>query len=522
MDMRAIRWAVLTFAIILLLSMLPLKAEAEDDCGGIADKISHGGILWTENAIIVQGTAAPNLSDPDKPVSTIKREAQRAATLDAYAKVAGILAGISVTSDTLAADNPEVVSRIRAYVRHPQICKAKYYADGGVDIVVKVPLTGELAKALLPLAGSNVATSKCEFTGLVVDASDLPFAPGFAPRLLDPSGSVLFGQENVKKEVIAKQGVVKYVQSPSAVKKEIVGTKPLKVKAVGLGSLSPTDLVVDQKAASVLTGSPAFLGNGKVIIITPRIPRLECRDLAGKVKDRLVDWERRIVLVRGTGKVDFTRKLDNAVRLRMMERAAEVDAQRRLLEALLQIKVDGSKALKDAPRASKYIRGVVRNFVRCGTKYFRDGTAEVVLAAPIDGMASKAADLGKQGGPTLTVSKIDASGLIIDASGLKYNPILAPKLLAPDGTEIYGPDIVSKAYVHQYGVAGYRSSLDKAKSDKRIGQRPIIVNAGKVADDPSQLVLAAKDVNKLGQLKDMAGPLSQGRVIIVTENTADK
>ncbi|MCK5566112.1 MAG: hypothetical protein KAJ07_12790, partial [Planctomycetes bacterium] len=165
---------------------------------------------------------------------------------------------------------------------------------------------------------------------------------------------------------------------------------------------------------------------------------------------------------------------------------------------------------------------VVRNFVRCGAKYFRDGTAEVVLAAPIDGMASKAADLGKQGGPTLTVSKIDATGLIIDASGLKFKPILAPKLLAPDGTEIYGPDIVAKAYVHQYGVAGYRSSIDEAKSDKRIGQRPIIVDAGKVADDPSQLVLAAKDVNKLGQLKDMAGPLSQGRVIIVTENTADK
>jgi hypothetical protein len=522
MDMRAIRWAVLTLAIVWLLSMLPLKAGAEDDCGDIADKISHGGILWIENAIIVQGTAAPNLSDPDKPVSAIKREAQRAATLDAYTKVAGILAGISVTSDVLVADSPEVISRIQAYVQHPRICKTKYYADGGVDIVVKVPLTGELAKALVPLAGSNVAASESEYTGLVVDASNIPFAPAFAPRLLDHSGTVLFSQENVKMEVIARTCPVTYVRSPRAVKEEIVGAKPLKTKALGLGSLSPSDLVIDQKAASVLTGSPAFLGNGKVIIITPHIRRLECKDLAAKVEDRLVDWERRIVLVRGTGKADFTRTLDNAVRLRMMERAAEVDAQRKLLEALLQIKVDASKALRDAPRAAQYVRGVVRNSVRCGAKYYRDGSAEVVLAAPIDGMASKAADLGKKGGPTLTVSKIDATGLIVDASGVKFKPILAPTLLAPDGTEIYGPGIVAKAYVHQHGVVGYRSSLGKAKCDKRVGQRPIIIDAEKVADDPGQIVLAAKDVNKLGQLKDMAGPLRQGRVIIVTENTADK
>ncbi|MBW2340256.1 MAG: hypothetical protein JRF50_07910 [Deltaproteobacteria bacterium] len=522
MDMRAIRWAVLILAIMWLLSIAPLKAEAEDDCGSIADKISHGEILWTENAIIVQGTAAPNLSDPDKPVSAIKREAQRAATLDAYTKVAGILAGISVTSDTLAADSPEVISRIEAYVQHSKICKAKYYADGGVDIVVKVPLTGELAKALLPLAGSNVATSKSEFTGLVVDASDLPFAPALAPRLLDPSGSVLFSQGSVRVEVIEKQGAVKYVQSPRAVNKDFVGTKPLKIKAVGLGSLSPTDLVVDQKAASVLSRSPAFLGDGKVIIIIPLIQRLKCKDLAAKAKDRLVDWERRIVLVRGTGKVNFTNKWDNAVRLRMMERAAEVDAQRGLLETLLQIRVDGSKALKDEPRAPQYIKGVVRNSVRCSAKYFRDGTAEVVLAAPIDSMATEVANLGKQRGPTLTVSKIDATGLIIDASGLKFKPILAPKLLGPDGTEIYGPDIVAKAYVHQYGVAGYSSSVDEAMSDKRTGQRPIIVDAEKVADDPSHLVLAAKDMNKLGQLKDIVGLLSQGRVIIVTEHAANK
>jgi len=104
------------FVILCILFNMPYEAGAQDNCGGIADKVSHGFILWTENAIIAQGTAAPNLSDPDKPVSAIKLEAQRAATLDAYRKIAGILAGINVTNTAFAADSPHVISRINAYV----------------------------------------------------------------------------------------------------------------------------------------------------------------------------------------------------------------------------------------------------------------------------------------------------------------------------------------------------------------------------------------------------------------------
>ena len=82
--------------------------------------------------------------------------------------------------------------------------------------------------------------------------------------------------------------------------------------------------------------------------------------------------------------------------------------------------------------------------------------------------------------------------------------------------------MVSMAYALQYGVVGYRSSLEKAKSDKRTGNHPIIVHAGSIAENPSSLVLAAKDANKIAQLNNMAGPLSKGRVIIITKNTYDK
>lgn len=205
----------------------------------------------------------------------------------------------------------------------------------------------------------------------------------------------------------------------------------------------------------------------------------------------------------------------------MMERAAEVDAQRKLLETLLKIKIDGQKMLKDTASASQHAEGVILNAVRCSAKYFKDGTAEVVMAAPIDGLATISAGLGQKGGPLLTVSEIDATGLIVDATGLSFEPVLGPELLGSNGTELYAPDIVAVGYVHQYGVVGYRSSLEAAKADPRIGNNPVIVKALKVTARPGQLVLAAKDGEILKRLRTKSGLLSQGRVIIVADKITD-
>jgi len=206
----------------------------------------------------------------------------------------------------------------------------------------------------------------------------------------------------------------------------------------------------------------------------------------------------------------------------MMEKAAEVDAERKLLEIILNINVDGNKILKQTLNGSNQIGGGIKNAVRCSAKYFKDGTAEIVLAAPFDGMAYESAVAEKNEPSGMTVLESHETGLIIDASGLGFKPALAPKLLDPTGREIYSLNIVSTSYVRQYGVVGYRSSLDEAKADQRIGNDPIIVLADSIAKNESHLVLAAKDANKIGQIKHMAGPLAQGRVIIITKNTYDK
>ena len=509
---------MVTVCISLVLgSLLPVRA-AGDICADIADNIQHGGMIWSENAVVVQGTAAPDLSDPNRSVSVIKAMSKRAATLDAYRKAAGILSGVRVTSEMIGTDNARVMSRIQAYVRHGKVCKAKFYADGGVDVVVRLPISGAYAISQMPAAGSREATGASSYTSVIVDASALPFAPALAPRLLSEGGDVLFDESRLSPEVLKRRGAVVFVSEPGEMDADMTGNTPLRVKAVSLGAQSPSDIVLNAEAASELAGGPAFLGQGRVIIITGQSRRIDCQAMAGKVIQATVDWENKLVLAKGLGRVDFSKDMDDAVRIRLMERAAEVDAERRLLEAFLNLKITGKKTLGDTPGAAEQASGVIMNAIRCGAKYFRDGSAEVILAAPLDGMAVEGALLGTRPvAPAAVPAKTAVTGLVVDATGLDFEPVLAPQIHSPDGRALYGPETVARAYVQQYGVVGYSLSLAEAQGDTRVGDRPLTVRASRVAYyDKGILMLDSTGVAQIKQILSENGPLAQGRVIIVT------
>lgn len=509
----------------LLLLFIPLAAQSSDTpadnpCGPWAERVGHGGVVWTQNAVIVQGTASPGVSrNRKRSVAAIKQMAQRAATLDAYRKAAAVLSGVRITSETVAGDNVQTLSAIQAHVQRATICRAKYYADGGVDMVVKVPLSGIVTPAQLQTVGTEVATRPSPYTGLVLDATELAFAPSMAPKLLSPDGRLLFSEKTVARQVFAEGAAVRYIAGAETVPEDVVGRNPLKAHAIALGPGSPGELVVDPTAALVLLQSPAFLGLGKVVIrITdPEIPH--CRDLAGRVEDFLVDWEKRLVLARGKGKVNFSREFDTPTRLRMMERAAEVNAQQNLLRAFSSVAVEGGKTAAEMPESTRNLSGLVLNARRCDAKYYRDGSAEVVLAAPLDGLRMS----GMGASPSRTVSSspppmaaAEITGLIVDAAGLSFKPAVAPRLLDPDGDTVFSHFAVSRAYLDHYGAAAYRKSMKAARADSRAGAKPLTVRALRATDRPGELVLPESEASQVRQLGEVDGVLSRGRVIIVT------
>lgn len=501
-----------------------LSAEVLEGCNDIADKISHGGVIWTENAVVVQGTASPGLSrNKNLPLSVIKSSAQRAATLDAYRKIAAFLAGVRVTSENLAGESSKVVTEIQAYVRKAKICKTKYYADGGVDMVVMVPLSCEFSMDQLSDAGTNMACGTSEYTGLVIEAIDLSFAPALVPRFLSPSGNILFSQKNIDRGVLLKRGAVIYGKEETDNFTDIIGLKPLYARAIGTGSISPGDLVLDSEASDILKNQPLFLREGRVLILIKAPPNLDCKGLLSESGNYIIDWKRRFILASGKGKVDFERDVETATRIRMLERSAEVDAQNNLLKAFSSLRVYGQKSLNAFPDASRHITGVVINAIRCDARFYKDGTAEFFIAAPMDGIAVKGANLGSREEEEILIkSKSDATGVIIDSIGMDFKPVLAPRLYSSaDNSELYGPNSISKAYADYYGVAGYHSSIIESKSDTRIGTAPIVIKAMKVSNEEGVLIIGEKESETLRRIQSETDLLKRGRVVILTENTVE-
>jgi hypothetical protein len=111
------------------------------------------------------------------------------------------------------------------------------------------------------------------YTGLVVDASSLPFNPSAAPKILDEDGREIYGSAFLDKQWVEKQGVVGYVKSLDEAKASgRVANNPLVVKAVKAGGANNRDLTVAQEDARKireLAKNLNFLDQAKVMIIVP-------------------------------------------------------------------------------------------------------------------------------------------------------------------------------------------------------------------------------------------------------------
>lgn len=492
-----------------LLIILPASALAEG-CEDLAGRVGHGGILWTEEVVIVQGTAAPNLSMGSRNVNQIKMMSRRAAQIDAYRKAVAILSGVRVTSLADAQDIPRVVSAINGVVNSARVCKTKFYADGGVDVAISIPLTGAIADSDDESVGSEVATGASPYTGLIVDARALSFEPALIPRLLGDEGQILFDGRHLRRAVLDVGLPVRYVHADDAV--DDVGTNPFRTVALATGPLSPSDLVVDAEAAKLLAARPAFLGDGQIAIMIREPVATDCKSMASSVETVVTDWQARLLLARGHGQVDFSREQDEAVQMRMMERAAEVDAERLL--------VTGAAAIPGA-NATEPSRTALVNAVRCGARFFRDGKSEVVLAVPIDRLGLQvdwgvpdrmASDANEGEGPT---------GIVVDATAVEgFVPSIAPRLGATVGDVLYGPSHVSRTYGRMWGGAAYHTSVEAANADPRTGEHAVTVRATGLAEgDRSMLVIEPAGIDELRSMARQAGVLSRGAVAVVVDES---
>ena len=257
-----------------------------------------------------------------------------------------------------------------------------------------------------------------------------------------------------------------------------------------------------------------------------------------------VNWGGQLVRATGAGAPDL--KETNPAKARLgAERAALVDAMRNLLAQVQGIQIDATKKMSDAMADDKVkarVEGLLRGYRVAGKRYYADGGVEVDIEAPLalltevvdpdptpqqliaaapkaEGKDPKAADPKaadpKAADPKAAVAKAPdgehATGLVIDARGLKVTPALAPRLLDAAGKPVYSVDSLSADARKSSGVASYVQSLEEAKKSMKAGDKPLVLKASKASG--VDLALAEADVKKL--IESDASYLSQGKVVIV-------
>jgi hypothetical protein len=236
-----------------------------------------------------------------------------------------------------------------------------------------------------------------------------------------------------------------------------------------------------------------------------------------------VDWVAKTIKATGRGAPALDAPSIAAARIGA-EKVAEIDAVRNILAVLQGVRITSDKTVGDAMRSSDTLKakleGEARGFRRVDTRYFSDGGVEIDVEMSIEGLLAELAPQEKPAEEPArkipTKGKAINSGLVIDAKGLNAKPALAPRILDEVGAEVYAAWAVEPESLKSNGIAGYLKSVDEAKKSARVGEKPLVLKAFKLAG-VSDLVLSNSDAAKLRDPEANLSYLSEGRVIIVAD-----
>lgn len=110
------------------------------------------------------------------------------------------------------------------------------------------------------------------------------------------------------------------------------------------------------------------------------------------------------------------------------------------------------------------------------------------------------------------------TGLIIDAKGLNVTPSLGFNVMVSDSKEIlYGVSSASrKKVIEKGGMAGYTTSVDKAKISPRVGNNPLVIKAVDTSGERNtDLFISKEDAARIYSENLKTSFLKDLRVVVV-------
>ena len=244
----------------------------------VVETMGTGEVNWSANVIRSVGSGAPS---PDAPnVAVARLGAERAAKLDAMRNLLETVKGVHIDSQTTVVNfttqSDSINSRVEGIVKGARVVKTKYLSDGGVEVIIEVPITGGLADTVygnltdlgsvaVPKAGNPV------YTGLIIDAKGTGVRPAMSPKIVDEDGKEVYGSAFVSREFAIKQGIVGYAKDVNAAKQnERVTANPIVVKGLKTTGSGGSDIVISNADAAGLrdvSKNLSFLEQTRVLVI---------------------------------------------------------------------------------------------------------------------------------------------------------------------------------------------------------------------------------------------------------------
>ncbi|MBQ7705938.1 MAG: LPP20 family lipoprotein [Selenomonadaceae bacterium] len=218
-----------------------------------------------------------------------------------------------------------------------------------------------------------------------------------------------------------------------------------------------------------------------------------------------VDWEKGVV--RATGLAAGNSKTKNKGLYRAQaKRAARMDAQRNLAEAVEGVQVSSESSMRDLMLEYDIVKtrvdATIKGMSEIDSRYYDDGTCEILLEMPLYGQTKSVAEAAFLPArnqpkvpfpqPTSTSIKIDVdtavggvvdngyTGLVVDCSGLGLEAVMSPVIQNNNNQPIYGVENLDIDKVIEMGMASYANSADDSISQARAGNHPLVVKAVKV------------------------------------------
>lgn len=233
-----------------------------------------------------------------------------------------------------------------------------------------------------------------------------------------------------------------------------------------------------------------------------------------------VNWSDMTIRASGTGTLDHGTQNIAVARLGV-ERAAKLEAIRKLSATIKQIQVDSTTTVDNFMTASKFVNNRVETALRAAIiidkKFFSDEEVEVIAEISMTGLLTEILiphvgdmEITSTGNETYT-------GLIIDATGLGVKPIISPRILDDMYREIYGASYISKEWALHRGIAVYEKDMSSAMAKERVAGNPLIVKAVRTAGSGTNVLISIADSKIFRAEGNNFSFLQQGKVIIVID-----